>query len=166
MKNKICTGSYMFDIFTRKMHSVGLLMLVSIFILTWYSCEDEGDSLEEIIIDKKFKITGCVYNGVSVNDNEVRQLYTSPYFLGFANTTFTAELVTGSNVSGEWSADGSRRSIIFKIKQKVGVEKTNLSRQVFEILENVKKYSGDSNVIVLYKDNDNFLILNANFNFN
>ena len=53
----------------------------------------------------------------------------------------------------------------FDIRQNEG-EDDVLSRKVYEIMKNIRNYSGDANVIKLYKDGNNFLILNANFDFN
>lgn len=143
----------------------GALVIMLAVALTWCSCEDEGDDVSEIFVDKKFKITGCVYNGVNVNGEEAKKFYSNPYYIDFKNGTFVAELANGRKLSGGWTADGDSRGIRFDIRQSEG-EDDVLSRKVYEIMKNIRNYSGDANVIKLYRDGNNFLILNANFDFN
>lgn len=144
---------------------IGALAMMFALALTWCSCEDEGDDVSEIFIDKKFKITGCVYNGVNVNGEETKKFYSNPYYIDFKSGAFVAELASGRKLSGGWTADGDSREMRFDIRQNEG-EDDVLSRKVYEIMKNIRNYSGDANVIKLYKDGNNFLILNANFDFN
>lgn len=143
----------------------GALVIMLAVALTWCSCEDEGDDVSEIFVDKKFKITGCVYNGVNVNGEEAKKFYSNPYYIDFKSGTFVAELANGRKLSGGWTADGDSRGMRFDIRQSEG-EDDVLSRKVYEIMKNIRNYSGDANVIKLYRDGNNFLILNANFDFN
>lgn len=143
----------------------GALVIMLAVAMTWCSCEDEGDDVSEIFVDKKFKITGCVYNGVNVNGEEAKKFYSNPYYIDFKSGTFVAELANGRKLSGGWTADGDSRGMRFDIRQNEG-EDDVLSRKVYEIMKNIRTYSGDANVIKLYKDGNNFLILNANFDFN
>lgn len=143
----------------------GALVIMLAVALTWCSCEDEGDDVSEIFVDKKFKITGCVYNGVNVNGEEAKKFYSNPYYIDFKSGTFVAELANGRKLSGGWTADGDSRGMRFDIRQSEG-EDDVLSRKVYEIMKNIRNYSGDANVIELYRDGNNFLILNANFDFN
>lgn len=143
----------------------GALVIMLAVALTWCSCEDEGDDVSEIFVDKKFKITGCVYNGVNVNGEEAKKFYSNPYYIDFRSGTFVAELANGRKLSGGWTADGDSRGMRFDIRQSEG-EDDVLSRKVYEIMKNIRNYSGDANVIKLYRDGNNFLILNANFDFN
>lgn len=144
---------------------IGALAIMLALALTWCSCEDEGDDVSEIFVDKKFKITGCVYNGVNVNGEETKKFYSNPYYIDFKSGAFVAELANGRKLSGGWTADGDSRGMRFDIRQNEG-EDDVLSRKVYEIMKNIRNYSGDANVIKLYKDGNNFLILNANFDFN
>ena len=144
---------------------IGALTIMLALALTWCSCEDEGDDVSEIFVDKKFKITGCVYNGVNVNGEETKKFYSNPYYIDFKSGAFVAELANGRKVSGGWTADGDSREMRFDIRQNEG-EDDVLSRKVYDIMKNIRNYSGDANVIKLYKDGNNFLILNANFDFN
>jgi len=143
----------------------GALVIMLAVAMTWCSCEDEGDDVSEIFVDKKFKITGCVYNGVNVNGEEAKKFYSNPYYIDFKSGTFVAELANGRKLSGGWTADGDSRGMRFDIRQSEG-EDDVLSRKVYEIMKNIRSYSGDANVIKLYRDGNNFLILNANFDFN
>lgn len=143
----------------------GALVIMLAVAMTWCSCEDEGDDVSEIFVDKKFKITGCVYNGVNVNGEETKKFYSNPYYIDFRSGTFVAELANGRKLSGGWTADGDSRGMRFDIRQSEG-EDDVLSRKVYEIMKNIRNYSGDANVIKLYRDGNNFLILNANFDFN
>lgn len=143
----------------------GALVIMLAVALTCCSCEDEGDDVSEIFVDKKFKITGCVYNGVNVNGEEAKKFYSNPYYIDFNSGTFVAELANGRKLSGGWTADGDSRGMRFDIRQSEG-EDDVLSRKVYEIMKNIRNYSGDANVIKLYRDGNNFLILNANFDFN
>lgn len=147
------------------LHLFGAFVLMLSAALMWCSCEDEGDDVDEIFVDKKFKITGCVYNGVNVNGEEAKKFYSNPYYIDFKNGTFVSELASGRKVSGGWTADGESREMKFSVRQSEG-EDDVLSRKVYEILKNVRSYSGDANVVKLCKDGNNFLILNADFDFN
>lgn len=144
---------------------IGALAMMFALALTLCSCEDEGDDVSEIFVDKKFKITGCVYNGVNVNGEETKKFYSNPYYIDFKSGAFVAELASGRKLSGGWTADGDSRGMRFDIRQNEG-EDDVLSRKVYDIMKNIRNYSGDANVIKLYKDGNNFLILNANFDFN
>lgn len=144
---------------------IGALAMMFALALTLCSCEDEGDDVSEIFVDKKFKITGCVYNGVNVNGEETKKFYSNPYYIDFKSGAFVAELASGRKLSGGWTADGDSRGMRFDIRQNEG-EDDVLSRKVYEIMKNIRNYSGDANVIKLYKDGNNLLILNANFDFN
>lgn len=159
------TGHCVREALDKMAFRIGALAMMFALALTWCSCEDEGDDVSEIFVDKKFKITGCVYNGVNVNGEETKKFYSNPYYIDFKSGAFVAELANGRKLSGGWTADGDSREMRFDIRQNEG-EDDVLSRKVYEIMKNIRNYSGDANVIKLYKDGNNFLILNANFDFN
>lgn len=159
------TGHFVRAALDKLAFRIGALAIMLALALTWCSCEDEGDDVSEIFVDKKFKITGCVYNGVNVNGEETKKFYSNPYYIDFKIGAFVAELASGRKLSGGWTADGDSRGMRFDIRQNEG-EDDVLSRKVYEIMKNIRNYSGDANVIKLYKDGNNLLILNANFDFN
>mgnify|MGYP007119871725 CR=1 FL=1 len=119
---------------------IGALAMMFALALTWCSCEDEGDDVSEIFVDKKFKITGCVYNGVNVNGEEAKKFYSNPYYIDFKSGAFVAELASGRKLSGGWTADGDSRGMRFDIRQNEG-EDDVLSRKVYEIMKNIRNFS-------------------------
>lgn len=138
------------------------IMFAFAFSFVLCSCDDDVDDIDIIFNDKKMKITGCVYNGVGLNGERVKEFYSNPYYVEFFSSgAFQCVLTDGSDVSGYWSAGGEERKVKFDVRSVRDADKTTLSRQVFEILKNATRYSGDSNVMKIYKDSGNYLILNA-----
>ncbi len=137
-----------------------------IYILTMtllcVSCSKEDD-LNELFIGKKWLMTGATING-NVMNSEVKNLYqsgTSAYFINFATSSFNGTLSEGTNISGNWSADGEKKSMTLSITQTSG----NISvfdKNLYTILKNIKKYEGDSNIMILKQDDDNYIRFSAN----
>lgn len=137
-----------------------LLLILS--TLNVVSCDKNDDTIT-IFNEKRWKITGCTYNGVNINNESIKELYREPYYIEmFGNGVLTGKLSNNISIKGTWNAEGNSRSIHLFINP---IEISNASficNKIFEILNGVTKYEGDSNVIKLIKDRNNFLILNSN----
>ena len=138
------------------------VIFICIFGLLQTSCSEDGDDINAILGDKLLKVTGCVYNGVNVNGEAVKEFYSNPYIFKMSSAgSFECELTKGSHIYGLWQANGNTRSIKLDVKRIDGVVSTELGRHVYEIVENAQRYSGDSNVLKFYKDSRNFITLNV-----
>ncbi len=140
-----------------------IFTIVSLYIIT--GCDD-GDDINELFIGKAWKITGATFNGKSINGDEVKELYLVPdtYKLSFSSGTFNGILEASSSFKGIWSADGKSRNLTLTIQHQSGVETIRLSQQIFDIISHATKYGGDSNVMYIYKDNTNFILLSSENN--
>lgn len=125
------------------------------------SCSQEDD-LTEIFVGKTWYMLGGELNGSALNGANVSQFYnsgSSAYTIAFQTTTFTGTLSGGSTFSGTWTANGKTHSLSLNIKQ----SPSNLStfdHDVFAVIKNLKYYEGDSQVLNLHEDKENFIRLN------
>ncbi len=142
----------------------GLLYAIPVMLaLVFQACSDDGDDVEMIFTgkDKSWYVTGLMYNGVGLNGEEVKEFYSNPYYLKFDNNSVSGALATGSELVGYWSADGDSRRLTIKIQHYTAGKATPLSTKVFDIIKNATSYSGDSNVMKIKKDANNYIMLNA-----
>ena len=138
------------------------LIIVFASSLLMTGCDNEDD-IDELFIGKTWKITGATFNGVSINGDDIKELYAIPntYKISFSSITFNGTLVSGSSFRGTWNADGKSRNLTLQMQQQSGIEINRLSQQIFEVLNNSTRYGGDSNIIIIYKDNTNFIRLSS-----
>ncbi len=141
------------------------IITVSVSSVLMAGCDNEDD-IDELFIGKTWYIRGATFNGTSINGENVKELYAVPntYKISFSSGTFNGTLVSGSSFRGIWHADGKSRNLTLKIQQQSGIEINRLSQQIFDVINNATRYSGDSNVMQIYKDNTNFILLSSEGN--
>ena len=139
-----------------------LLLIVLLPVLIATSCSS-SDDLDAIFYGKTWYIHGVTINGKKVV-SEIKEIYETPgtYQINFTPSTFTGILTSGSTISGTWSADGKKQSIMLHFDKQDGVNQTELSSNIFQILKSATSYSGDVNVLKISKDKNNFIELSSN----
>lgn len=124
------------------------------------SC-DTSDDIDLIFIGKTWYMMGGKLNGTELN-SEVSNFYeqgSSGYQLSFQSDAFVGELTPGKKFSGTWKADGKTRDLSLKIKNEASLSST-FDHNIYAVLKDIKYYSGDSKVMTIYADKNNYLRLN------
>lgn len=125
---------------------------------------DKSDDVNEIFgSGQRFKITGITYNGIK-SVKEVSEFYagSNVYWIAFNTQSLQGMLQAGTRVEGTWKADGKSHTMTIRINSPQSDDgMSELCRMVFNILRNTAYYSGDSNVIRLYKSNDTYIDLSS-----
>lgn len=134
-----------------------LSLVISSFCV---SCSLEDD-IDEMFIGKTWHIVGGELNGQSLNGPDVNHFYAdaNSYRIIFNSNSFSGTLANGDSFSGTWVADGKSRSIRLNVKQQPQLE-TPFERNVYNVLKNVTYYEGDSEILTLCKDKENFIRMN------
>ena len=145
------------------MKVLSFILQITIYLVcsTLFSNCENSDDIEEIFIGKNWKIHGATFNGVAINGKVVNELYSSAdsYWINFSSTTFEGKLQSGNHIRGIWSADGKSKSIQINIKTNLDINSSTLGQQIYQVLDNATSYSGDSNVLTIYQDRNNFVRL-------
>lgn len=141
-----------------KTHAMVLLVCCGALFLS--SCNKEDD-ITSIFQGKTWYITGATINGKSLDGDDLKSLYISEdsYYMVFTANMFSGVLVKGSSFSGRWTADGKKQTLVFSNVSSSHVDDAVISQQIFNILRNVKTYSGDANVLQIQQDKMNFIRL-------
>ncbi|MCM1313641.1 MAG: DUF4847 family protein [Bacteroides sp.] len=141
------------------------IIAISASLLLMTGCDNEDD-IDELFIGKTWYIRGATFNGTRINGDDIKELYQVPntYKISFSSGSFNGILVSGSSFRGIWTADGKSRSLQLNMQQQSGTEINRLSQQLFDVLNNTTRYGGDSNVMYIYKDNTNFILLSSEGN--
>jgi signal transduction histidine kinase len=129
------------------------------------SCENEDD-IEEIFWNKNWKITGATINGTSINSEALKELYASAqsYYLIFSAGTMKGFLSPNCPITGAWSANGKNHDFHCDLNVAENINESALNLQLYEILNNAKKYNGDGNVLRIEVDSRNFIRLTVKNN--
>lgn len=145
------------------MKVLSFILQITIYLVccTFFSNCENSDDIEEIFIGKNWKIHGATFNGVAINGKVVNELYSSTdsYWINFSVTTFEGKLQLGNYIRGIWSADGKSKAIQIKIKTNLDINSSTLGQQIYQVLDKATSYSGDSNVLTIYQDRNNFVRL-------
>jgi len=137
------------------------LFIIIVAGMMMSACVPEDD-LDEIFVGKTWYMVGGRLNSQDLN-KEVANFYqygTGAYTINFQSGTLKGTLSQGINFTGNWHAIAKSRNITFTFK-----EGTNTSlpfdHNVFTILRGITSYEGDTNYLILYADQDNFIRLNC-----
>lgn len=140
------------------------LLAIVVFTLTCNIGCDKADDVNEIFgSGQRFKITGITYNGIK-SVKEVSEFYASNnvYWIAFNTQSLQGMLQAGTPVEGVWKANGKSHTMTITLNSPQSDEgMSELCRMVFNILRNTTYYSGDSNVIRIYKSNDTYIDLSS-----
>lgn len=139
-----------------------LLFLIVLFpVLIATSCSN-SDDLDAIFYGKTWYIHGVTINGKKVVSG-IKEIYEHPgtYQINFTSSTFNGTLASGSTVSGNWKADGKEHTFHMDFIQDTGVNNTELSANIYQILKNATSYSGDVNILKISMDKNNFIELSS-----
>ena len=134
-------------------------LLIAILVL---SC-DKTDDVAEIFNGQRFKITGLTYNGIK-SVKEVKEFYESDniYWVTFSSHTFHGTLQAGTNIEGAWTAEGKNRRMTISFNGDTTTDgMSELCRLVYLTLRGATYYSGDKNVMRIYKDNDSYVDMSS-----
>lgn len=134
-------------------------LLISILA---FSCDKEDD-IAEIFDGQRFKITGLTYNGIK-SVKEVKEFYESDniYWITFSSQTFHGTLQAGTDIEGAWTAEGKSRQMSMSFSNSTSTDgMSELCRLVYITLRGATSYSGDRNVIRIYKDNNTYVDMSS-----
>lgn len=126
------------------------------------SC-DKSDDVSEIFTNQNFKITGITFDGIKVV-KEVSEFYAGDgvYWLTFSEQTLHGVLQADVAIDGSWHADGKGRNLTINItRPNTTTGMSELCRKVYGILRDATAYSGDKNVIRIYKTSDTYIDLSS-----
>ncbi len=140
-----------------------LLLLLPLAILT--SCSNEDD-INEIFVGRTFYFRSAKINGVQLN-SDVKEFYQADntYCISFTSGTFSGTMAKDTHISGHWSADGSSNEFRMTFNNSEGINSSSeLCQKLYNILKNATRYSGDSKIITIYKDNANSILLSSSKN--
>ncbi len=137
-----------------------LLSAVWALLTVAVSCDSEDD-IDEIFIGHTWKITGATINGQGLESDDITALYTTAgtYELTFSASTFNGTLVAGSSISGSWSADGHDKSFSMHFSKAENTTTPPLTVNLYNILRQSTSYDGDSHVLRIKQDSNNFVRL-------
>ena len=138
-----------------------LLLLAALPVLIATSCENEDD-VDEIFENKTWKITGATINGKVLSGEDLKRLYEveNTYYMVFQQSAVQGCLSESASFAGSWRADGKRQT--FRCEVRMANEEETLSvldTQLFAILKNATRYSGDAHTLRIEMDGSNFLRL-------
>lgn len=126
-------------------------------------CSTEDD-LNEIFIGNTFHITNLTYNSTTIS-KDLTELYESgneAYYIVFNNQTFQGTLRKGTHIEGTWHADGKNNRFSMKFGSSTSLPvRSDIQDKIYDILLNAQSYSGDSNVLKIYKDSSSFITLSS-----
>ena len=141
------------------------------YIITWaaivlmacltLSC-DKSDDVTEIFTGHQFKITGITLDGIKVV-KEVSEFYAgNVYWLTFSEQALHGVLQADVTIDGSWQASGNDRRLSISIARPTGTDgMSDLCRKVFGVLRGATAYSGDKNVLRIYKTTDTYIDLSS-----
>ena len=116
---------------------ISFLSLLSVFTLVACSTDDD---INDIFIGKTWYMSGGKLNGTDFTKDQVSSLYVN-------NTSF----------SGNWEADGGHRRLKMNVTSSVNCEESVLDANIFRVIKNVTRYSGDSNILEIFSDDNSYI---------
>ena len=122
------------------------------------SCKREDD-INVIFDGKTWYINGVTVNNKDANQEDMTKLYQSGkdyYRIAFSSNTFIATMSEGIVFTGKWSANGKTQEVSMSIDDKPSAA-TTLDNTIISLIEKTKSYEGDSHVLLLKKDKNNFI---------
>ncbi len=147
--------------YNRYIYSLLSALLMTVAVMPFLACSDDGDDIEEIFGNKTWYIVGGVMNGNNIEGEDLRQFYSNPYYLKFTNNSVSGALEQGSEFAGYWTANGENKTISFDIRNYREGNVTPLSKKIRNIIEKTTHYSGDANILYFYTDNGSNIMLNT-----
>jgi len=142
----------------KKYISIVVSLLISLVLFS--SCSREDD-IEEIFVGKTWYMVGGELNGQALN-TEVKSFYDSGktcYLINFQANTFTGTLSSGTTFSGRWNVNAKTRALSLTISNDANPS-IPFDRNIYSVLKKISYYEGDSNILILYQDRENFIRLN------
>lgn len=139
---------------------INILFILAVALFTFSSCLREDD-INEIFVGKTWYMVGGELNGQALN-TEVKSFYqegAQAYNITFQANTFTGTLSSGSTFSGHWNVDAKSRRLSLIINKAANTSLT-FDHNIYAVVKNINYYEGDSNVLILYQDRENFIRLN------
>ncbi|MBQ0021768.1 MAG: DUF4847 family protein [Prevotellaceae bacterium] len=142
------------------MNKVLTILITAFSLLCFCSCANEDD-IDELFIGKTWYMNGASINGKVLND-DVKKFFTedgaSVYKISFTDSKFTGTLSKNSVFSGRWEADPKKQTIRLVIEKEPDVN-NDFDRLVYKIIKNVTKYKGDTTIMKLSEDGNNYVNL-------
>ena len=135
---------------------ISFLSLLSVFTLVACSTDDD---INDIFIGKTWYMSGGKLNGTDFTKDQVSSLYVNKdsYWIIFSQGTFTGKLSTNTSFSGNWEADGGHRRLTMNVTSSVNCEESVLDANIFRVIKNVTRYSGDSNILEIFSDDNSYI---------
>lgn len=137
-----------------------ILAILSTSCLTGCSSDDD---IEDIFMGKTWYMSGGKLNGADFTKDQVSSLYVNKdsYWIVFGKGTFSGKLSEGTNFNGRWEANGSSRALKIEISSSLNCEETPLDANIFRVLKNANRYSGDSNILEIFSDDNSYINMGA-----
>lgn len=124
---------------------------------------DKQDDVTEIFTGHRFKITGITWSGIKTV-KEVSQFYAegSTYWVSFNAQSVYGVLQSGSTIEGTWQAEGKHRHLTISLNRPQSADgMSELCTMVYRVLRDATRYSGDKNVLRIYKTDDTYIDLSS-----
>ncbi|MBQ4277959.1 MAG: DUF4847 family protein [Bacteroidaceae bacterium] len=140
-----------------------LYIVISLMLMCAALSCDKSDDVSEIFTHHEFKITGITFDGIKVV-KEVSEFYAGDgvYWLTFSEQALHGMLQADIAIEGNWHADGNGRTLTISLSRPTTTDgMSELCRKVYGILRDATAYSGDKNVIRIYKTSDTYIDLSS-----
>ncbi len=141
-----------------KRYTLFIICSLTAAILLLSSCK-KSDDIDRIFEGRTWYMMNGVIQGTKVPNNTNKEFYTSStatYFVFFGSGTVNGVLSSGISFSGTWTADGKDQTLQLNINGDM-TNATAFDREIYNLLRNTKRYTGDENTITIYSDDVNFI---------
>ncbi|MBO4664819.1 MAG: DUF4847 family protein [Bacteroidaceae bacterium] len=135
-----------------------ILYILSLVMVVLTSCTREDD-INEIFLSKCWYINGIRHDGKEAEKEDMQAIFQNGqdcYRIVFNDGTFIATLSPTKVVTGRWSADGKKQALHF-YNVDAPSNLSTLDNEFVEIIQKATSYEGDSNVLLIKKDRNNFI---------
>jgi len=141
-----------------KFNLVTTILLFLLSAVTLVACSSDDD-IDDIFIGKTWYMSGGKLNGTDFSKEQVSSLYIykDSYWIVFSKDTFTGKLSTNTSFSGTWEADGKHRTLKLNVTSSVNCEESLLDANIFRVIKNVNRYSGDANILEIFSDDNSYI---------
>ena len=127
-------------------------------MLSLVACSSDDD-IDDIFIGKTWFMSGGKLNGTDFTKEQVSSLYANKdtYWIVFSKGTFSGKLSTNTSFNGTWEADGKHRTMKMNVTNSVNCEESVLDANMFRVIKNVSRYSGDANILEIFSDDNSYI---------
>lgn len=126
----------------KKQQNIIKTFLISLFMALSLSSCDNKDDLQDIFIDRDWKLS-FIQEGA---DKKAPDNSKGDYLLVFNNNTLTLTTPSNAKITGSWQAGNDPRMFrCSNMKINGNIENDDIAKSMYRILKEAKTYGGDTN---------------------